>query len=551
MGPKPIPVPRPTPDSRAPGIARPLLIASLLGLLALQVTLTSLQTSPAFDEVGLLPAGYLYLKTGLWRLVPEHPPLIPALSALPLLPLEPSLDLTDPRRLRDPEGLAVFGADFLFGNDADRLMFWGRLPVLLLSLLLGYTVYRWARDLYGDWAGLMALTLYACCPTIVAHSGFVSHDVGVACFYTLALYWLWRFLREGTWRHLLSTGILLGCALASKATAIVLLPIFVALVALAAWRGPSLTSGAHGAGAPTARFSFPLLAATREGRLRLSLTAVALMFVVAYGVLYLAYGLPSDPLFYVRTVMAVQRLHPPTYPHFLMGQFRVEGWWYYFLVAYAIKTPIPMLLLIPLAVWQWRRQRQGWFDELFLLLPALAYFTLISALASPIGIRYLLPAYPLLFVFVSRTATLFARNAGWSTVGIVLAIWYLSTPIRIYPDYLAYFNELVGGPKYGTEYLDDSNLDWGQNLKRLKRYLDARQFDRVKLLYLGTGRPDYYGIEARPMQFGELAWRPEPGIYVISAHALVRARAYFKTDWLKQHELLDVVGYSFYIFKIR
>jgi hypothetical protein len=209
-----------------------------------------------------------------------------------------------------------------------------------------------------------------------------------------------------------------------------------------------------------------------------------------------------------------------------------------------------MLLLIPLALWHWRREGWRWFPEASLLLPALALTILISALADSMGLRYLLPIYPLLFIFVSRTAPLFTRTRASAVAGIILAAWYLSTPIRIYPDYLAYFNELVGGPKHGIEYLDGSNLDWGQNLKRLKRYLDARRFDKVKLFYAGEIQPAHYGIRAEPMQYADLGRAPEPGVYVICSHGLVRARALFGIDWLKRYELIDHVGYAFYVFKV-
>jgi hypothetical protein len=161
-----------------------------------------------------------------------------------------------------------------------------------------------------------------------------------------------------------------------------------------------------------------------------------------------------------------------------------------------------------------------------------------------------LPLDPLRFLFVSRTAPLLTRKPAGVGAGSILAAWYLSTPIRIYPDYLAYFNELIGGPRHGIEYLDDANIDWGQNLKRLKRYLDAHQFDRVKLLYVGNGQPDFYGIRVPPMQWAELGRTPEPGIYIISTHGVVRARAFFGIDWLKRHKLVDVIGYSFYVFEV-
>jgi len=531
-----------------PGVSKTtqrFLVATFLSLFALQVFLTSRQTSPAWDEPLVLAPGYVFLKTGQWHLVPAHPPLIFALSALPLLALKPHLDPTDPNlRSENPYPVAM---RFLSTNkDDDRLFLWGRLPILLLALLLGYFVYRWADELYGRNAGLMALLLYTFCPTIIAHSGFISYDIGLSCFSTLSLYWLWRFAQEGTWHHLLWTGLLLGCALASKTPAIILPPVFAGLMLLAVWWRPRPETSDP---APAVRLSFPLGAPALRDRLRLSLAALMLIFLMAFGVLYTIYLFPPDPLFYLRATLLAPDLHPG-YPKYLMGQFSTEGWWYYFLVAVAIKTPIPTLLLILLALWRWLRRPTGLFPEAFLLLPALAFFILISALADPLGVRYLLPIYPLLFIFISRTAPLFRQKWAGIAAGLILASWYLSTPIRIHPDYLAYFNEFVGGPKHGIAYLDDSNIDWGQNLKRLKRYLDAQRFEGVRLHYWGTGRPEYYGIHAMQIPFADLGRTPEPGIYIISANALVRARALFGIDWLTRYPLVYVIGYSFYVFRV-
>lgn len=528
------------------------LVAALLALFALQVFLTSRQTSPAYDEPAKLPVGYVFLKTGQWRIMPEHPPLIHALSALPLLALNPRLDLTDPWLTRHPTNPWNVGLNFLSANNNDdTLFFWGRLPVMLLSLLLAYVVYRWARELYGGTASLMALLLYAFCPTTIAFSGLTSDDIGLSFFFTLSLYLLWRFMAEGTWHNLLWTGLLLGCALASKTSAIILLPVFLALMLLAVWGYPRSEAADTASPAPVASVSFLLAGRAVRDRLLLSLGALILIFLMAYGVLYTVYVFPNGPLFYVRAVLLGPHLHPAEYPYYLMGQFRIGGWWYYFLVAYAIKTPIPMLLLIPLAFWHWHRFGKGWFHEVFLLFPALAFIILISALAYPTGIRYLLPSYPLLFIFVSRTASLFTRRMVGRVVGIVLATWYVSTSIRFYPDYLAYFNEFVGGPKHGIEFLDDSNIEWGQHLKRLKRYLDNHKFDRVRVLYFTTGRPEYYGIRAETLQLADLARTPEPGTYIIGAYDLIRARAYYKIDWLTRYQVVDRIGYSVYVFGVR
>ena len=187
-------------EHRFSKVPRRFLVAILLVLFAFQVVLTSREMSPGWDEAYIPPSGYIFLKTGQW-IVPEHPPLIFALSALPLLVLNPRLNLQDPEFARQPSNYWTVGRNFLSANDDDdRLFFWGRLPVLLLALLLAYFVYRWAQELHGGYAGLMALLLYAFCPTMIAHSGFIEYDVGLSFFFTLRLYMLWRFMAQGTWR---------------------------------------------------------------------------------------------------------------------------------------------------------------------------------------------------------------------------------------------------------------------------------------------------------------------------------------------------------------
>jgi 4-amino-4-deoxy-L-arabinose transferase-like glycosyltransferase len=529
------PVAQALPVSRSglPPVARQCLVLLLIGFLALQALLTSRQTSPAYDEVSLVPAGYVLLKTGQWHnLFPHHPPLIGALSALPLLVLNPRLDANDPWLKRNPTNPWNVGENFLaLNNDDDRIFAWGRIPVLLLSLLLAFLVYRWARELYGDAAGLMALGLYCFCPTTVAFSSFASLDIGVSFFVTLSAFCFWRYVSsQGGAHYLLWTGLALGCALTSKTTAVVLPPVFVLLALLAVWRPPAPGQ-------------------SLRARLTSGTNALALVFAVAAAVVYTIYLFPSDPLFYVKAVLLAPTLRGDNDLYFLMGQSRLWGFWYYFPVAYLIKTPVPMLLLLPLACWHWYKRGGGWFREAFVLLPGLAYFGLISALAPDIGIRYLIPAFPLLFIFVSRTAPLFTKSRVGAIAGIALAVWYLSTPVRFFPDYLSYFNELVGGPRHGIEYLDDSNVEWGHQLKRIKRYLDEHPEDRPKLLYFTTGRPDYYGIRAPWMQAAEIT-RPQPGVYIIGANDLVRIKQGFGVDWLKRYPVKDVIGYSVFVFKV-
>jgi hypothetical protein len=135
----------------------------------------------------------------------------------------------------------------------------------------------------------------------------------------------------------------------------------------------------------------------------------------------------------------------------------------------------------------------------------------------------------------------------------VAALWYAGSSLWIFPDHLAYFNEFVGGPARGHLYLDDSNIDWGQDLKRVERRLDAEGIGQVRYRFRHTERPDYYGVPGRPLTDAE--WNdPPPGVYALSTHILIRGEHHArthgaKTDWLSRYEPVGRVGYSTWIYR--
>jgi hypothetical protein len=194
-------------------------------------------------------------------------------------------------------------------------------------------------------------------------------------------------------------------------------------------------------------------------------------------------------------------------------------------------------------------------DEAFLVVPVAVHTAVTSALADNIGIRYLLPVYPLVFVFVSRLSLSLRTSRPARLAAILLGVWYVVGTLAIYPDHLAYFNELVGGPRNGHRYLDDSNIDWGQDLKRLRQYMDRQGIEQVGLRLGPHAAPDYYGIRWRPVTDREWSsGEPAPGIYAFSTHLLVRGEYYarergVKTDWLGRNEPIGRVGYSIYLFR--
>ena len=592
-----------------------IVALALLGIFVLQALLSAGQKSPTMDEQNHIARGYTYLRTSDLRLSREHPPLINAISALPLLAIRPTLPTEHPSWAS--ANWYAFADELLWNaTDADgqpikaqKIVNWARLPIVLLGLLLGMGVYAWAAELHGPAAGLLALALYAFSPNILAHTRLATNDLGLACFMFLALYTFWRFTTRPTIVGVIAAGVALGLALAAKFSAVILLPTFALLVAIHAWKkspptppppeSPDLmplspderTSVGPPAGAELFRHEPVKPAAppwwrTFEWKWALYL---AVLITVGLAVLWGIYGLERGPLSddgmtvpmpsYWNGLQAIFERTERGNPAFLAGQYSTEGWWYYFLTAFFIKTPLPTLLLLALAL-ALTLYRQSWRAEMWLLLPAAVY--LIASMSSPlnIGYRHLLPILPLLFVHVSklfasesqlvirhpRLATRLTQSVvrnGLYTLAIVLLIWQALSALGIYPHYLAYFNEIAGGPENGHRYLVDSNLDWGQDLPALKDYLDKEGIDQIYLSWFGPARPEQHGIRYQPLPgfplyqgsaetFAFNPYHPAPGLYAISATNLqgVMLKDRDTFAWFRDQEPLTRPGYSLFVYRV-
>jgi hypothetical protein len=513
-------------------------VAALLLAGVLQAAGSMRLKSLTSDELTHIPSGYSYLKTGEIRLNPQHPPLVKLLGAVPLLWVDPTIDLSDPSFRYEPPREWEFGFRFFEANDVDRVLFWARLPIVLLSALTGLFVFLWGRDLFGPWAGLLALSLWVFDPNVLAHSRWVTMDVPLTCFALASLYFLWRYTRRGGWGSLVASGVALGAALASKFSAVVLLPIVAILLAAAALMD---------SGTPRAR------------RVRTAAIALVALVLVGFAVVWLAYLAPSDPGAYLDGLRRVNVDHDPDYPYYLLGQFRPGGFWYYFPAAFLFKTPLVTLLLLAASLLLYPARRgASRLDDLFLAVPAVVFFLFTSALADNLGVRYLLPIYPLLFLWIGRLVSRLpsagrARN-GTLAAAALLGAAYVGGSLWIYPDYLSSFNLLAGGSANGHRILDDSNIDWGQDLKRLKIWMDREGVERVRLKYGGNASPVYYGIPFDNVSDREWAERPQPGVYAISTHLLIRGEYYARTrglatDWLSRYEPIGRIGYSIYLFR--
>lgn len=530
------------------GLVDVAALAVLIFLVA-QLFMCSRLKSATYDEQYHIANGLAFLRTGDSRLIPEHPPLINIISALPLL-AEGNLVLP----LGDPCWSDVNSLKFSdlllwkLNTDGPSIVARARVPVIILTLFLAVIVYAWGREMYGPAAGLFALALLAFDPNILAHGGLATNDMGLTCFATLALYAFWRLLRRPGLDTAFIAGLALGLAQVSKFSALFLLPAL-AVTFLA----DRISHRASDPGTRRAVVCFVVVTVT---------AAFTIWAVYGFQVGTLkGHTVPARA--YLSGLQEFTHLIENGKRSFLMGSYSDTGWWYYFPVAFVVKTPLPTILLIAFALFYTSRRRT-WRRALPLIIPVVIYFGVCLASPFNIGYRHLLPVLPLLFIFVGQVASLdlgLRRKQAWA-MGAAL-VWLVGGSLTTFPHYLAYFNELVGGPAGGYRVLVDSNLDWGQDLIGLREYMARENIASVKLSYIGTADPGAYGITYESLPgFPYNQWQgdsipetlsnPAAGVYAISASNLQGLR--FKNPDLyakfREREPDAVIGYSIFIYRI-
>lgn len=571
---------RPAKSSKFNRVPRPAaqpspgFLVALAGLLALfhawlAVTATA-QKSMTADEIAHLTAGQTYNLLDDYRLQPENGNLPQRLAALPMTLGGPPLP---PTTLETWQTANVwkYGHAFFYerGLSADWWLFLGRAMIALVSAATALLVFFWSRALFGWRGAFLSLTLFAFSPEFLAHGALATSDV-VMTFLFLASVGAW-------WRHLERPGaggaavsaVILGLAFVAKFSA-VLLPPMLALIALvwaagqaraAGWRAPLARLGrttlVHAAVTWTVIWLFY--------GFRFSAFAPALTdgatFNHGWGWLLTGMGWPAEIIWRLKEwrVLPEAWLYGLTFVvqfskargAFMSGDYSVTGWIVFFPFTFLVKSTLPFLLLIAAGLIAalragWRRAKAGGLAlaiRLRPLTPLAALFAVYwaTSLASHlnIGHRHILPTYPVLFIaagWLGRWLDLRRPLAAAVVVG--LACWHVGESLWIRPHYLAYFNQLVGGPANGWRHLVDSSLDWGQDLPGLKTWLDAHaRGEKIFLAYFGTGDPAYEGIAATalptlPDVGPPRKWHAlDAGVYAVSATMLQEAYGSVRGDW--------------------
>lgn len=514
----------------------PVAVGALLTVLFLQLVFSVRRNSITWDEDDHIYAGYMMWKHADFGLNPEHPPLVKLVAAIPLLNMSLKMPALQDRSFKQEAFLG--GKDFFFKNDANSMLFRARMAASLFTLLLALLVFLATKEMFGTGAAFIALGLLVFDPNLLAHGAVVGTDAGLSCFLFASVYAFYRYVKAPSAKRLVMVGLAAGLALACKHTGILVFPILLLLAIFELlWGGDTSTSPKQ------SRLSH----LKRAWRLVVALVVISAMAVTilwaAYGFRYAARGEGrqlNPPLAEyvqnlsrpreVRLLQAVARFHllPESYIYgladvrimsdfytsFLLGTIYPHGVWFYFPVAFSIKSSLSFLILLALAIYTIAAGRfTAWREIAFLTIPPIFYLIIAMSSGMNIGVRHILPLYLFLSVLIGGAAwTLIQKNRRWAFVIAALLIFQAMSTVRSYPAYLAYSNELWGGPAQTYKLLSDSNSDWGQQLKDVKRYLDRHSIKDCWFIYFAEGVVDasYYGIPCKPLPTADSLWVNEP-----------------------------------------
>ncbi len=465
-----------------------LLLLILVGQLAYSVS----QESLSWDEGDHIFSGYMALKYKDHGLNPEHPPLVKMMAAVPLLSMRLREPVLQNRYFKAEAYLS--GRDMIFGNDFERIIFRARMGAAVFSVLLGLVVFVAARGMFGTGAGLLALALVVFEPNLLAHGAMVTTDIGAACCLLATIYAFYRYVKAPSFGRLALVGLAAGIFAITKHSAILLAPMMGLLALTEIARRPA--KGGPGRARQALRFVVAavvvvLIAAALtwacygfryqarpEGRqlnppMNDALRGLAPL--EARGVAAVARWrlLPESWLYGLADVRAVANV----WPSYVFGKVYRHGVWFYFPVSFAIKATLGLLGLLLLTAFALATRRLRFSREvLYLLVPPVLYMAISMTSQLNIGVRHIL----LVFVFCCVLAAggawaLIRSNRRWIWPVAALLLLHIASSARAFPtSYMAYSNELWGGPSETHKYLTDSSVDWAQQLKGVKRYVDQR-----------------------------------------------------------------------------
>ncbi len=565
-----------------------ILAIAILASMGRTLIKAAVEDSATSDEVVHATAGYTYVKTLDYRLNPEHPPLVKDLAGLFIS----TIPLNYPYKFFYADDVNQYRNAYAFfyesGNDADEILARGRFAVVIITIILGAFVFIWSSELNGLAAGLFSLLLFAFDPNILAHGHLITQDIGISAAAVVNLYFVWKYLQNPSAMLLTAAGLTFGVALSTKFSAPLLLVVYAVLVVYLALKERPLASSSD---RPAYLRSLKAAAAVLASRA----FPFAIIAAIGIAVVFSVYSINmlNMPVDAQKTL--IEKSLPSKAPaiaylaetsfrplaqyalgfrmvgnHVVGGQkiyFLGEltrGVHYYYPLVFLLKSTVPTLSLILLALAFGRGlQSKSRLGEVALLSGAIVFPLAATTGNLDLGVRYILPFYPLFYIYAGKLVKLFRieslgrhfggrfrpGRAALTVAVIAIAIWQIKTATNIAPYYISYFNEFVG-PVNGGMIVSDSNADWGQDLKRLKKYVDGKGIERIYIDYFGGGHIGYYFGRKATWWSPRRSGRPK-GWFAISLNNYTRYTAAGEYRWLLKEKPVDRIGYSILVYHLR
>ncbi|MBZ5722956.1 MAG: glycosyltransferase family 39 protein [Acidobacteriia bacterium] len=513
-------------------------------LLLAQLLLSVHQLSQTSDEADHLHAGYRYWKCSDYGFNPEHPPLVKLVAAAPLLVRnfhDPLPQACGNVRRKDIDFEAA--RRFLYSTENPAsILFRARVAVSIFSVALFICVWCMAKRMFGLTAAVLVSVIVVFEPNILANGALVTTDVPLAFGLLFAVYSFYLCVQRRTLPYVALGGLAVGITLAVKHSGVLVAPILLALAVaepfvtekINRWRrcGTNLAMLA-------AAFAIGILVlwATYDGRFSARpdaspmydeanyLEAHGFLPTVAVPALLKARVLPESYLVGLHEVLAESEEGRSVY---VLGRIYPKGRWFYFPVAFTIKTTIGFMLLVILGAACRRFWSQYRREALFVALPP-AIFLLFSLQSNlNIGFRHVLPMLPFLALLAAAGVSTWAQRLRWRwvIVGLLVAMHAFSSA-RVFPNYLCYANELWGGPSQVYRYLTDSNVDWAQALNEARSYVAKYPGEKCWAVFPYHIDVRDYGLPCldfeHPVMQGQTLTPIPPrlkGVFLVSARSL-------------------------------
>jgi len=519
--------------------------------------------SPTWDELPHMVSGRLHWDYGWFRPYHVNPPLARLLATTPGICSAVSIE--NPYTV-SPQARPEFSlANAYLTKHSPPAFQWlveARWATAAFSALGIFFSYRWAKTLYGGGAAVIAVLLWSVCPNLIGHAALCTPDVAAAALGVGTGYAFHLWLKESSWRNTAFLTLLLSLAQLTKFTWLFLYLLFPVIWILVRY-------------------------GNKENRWR-AITQFAACCVVSVFLINLCYGFegsftklgefefiseslggihPKDtaanrfqdswlgslpvplPYNYVCGIDSQRYDFEKGLWSYFRGEWRQGGWWQYYLYALAIKVPLGTWLLLAVTVYcsiRGNGYSAGWRNELALLSPGAALLVLVS---SQTGfnhhLRYVLPALPFFFIWISQLGQAFERRHKIRWLVIASLAWTAISSLSVFPHSLCYFNETIGGPRNGHYHLGNSNTDWGQDLFNIKRYYD--EHPEVRPFHLGY---DQWMIDPRiaGIVYEDLPKTPQPGWFVVSVNRIHDRSGNY--EYFLRYEPVDYIGYTTHVYHL-